>query len=304
MEEEMKEEGQQTAELAETAKVSEREGNSLVLQSEPQETAVFPSYQKVLRARSKDRPGIRTYIGGLFTDFVELHGDRLYRDDPSLIGGIGLFHGTPVTVIGQVKGKTTTEQIACNFGMTSPEGYRKARRLMEQAEKFHRPVITLIDTPGAYPGKEAEENGQSAAIAESIAYMSRMSVPSIAVITGEGSSGGALALALADRVYMLEDAVYAILSPEGFASILWKDAGRAPEASEVMKLTARELLERGLIDGIVPEYAGYETDPAPLIRRLDEALTASLRELTRMNPKALVRARYQRYRRIDGLYGR
>ena len=249
-------------------------------------------YEKVLAARSSERPNTMEYIEALFTDFYELHGDRLFRDDPSIVGGIARFHGQPVTVIGHRKGRNTEENIRYNFGMTSPEGYRKAVRLMEQAEKFHRPVITLIDTPGAYPGIEAESNGQSNAIAESISYMSRLTVPSIAVMIGEGSSGGALALAVADRVWMLENAVYSILSPEGFASILWKDAKFAPEASRVMKITAQELLEYGLIDGILPEGRR-------VYQALDRMLRTELASLGKLGPDALREERYRKYRKID-----
>ena len=250
------------------------------------------SYEKVLLARSKDRPGIYDYIRTLFDGFIEFHGDRFYRDDPSIVGGIAMFHDIPVTVIGHHKGKTTEEQIAYNFGMTSPEGYRKAKRLMVQAEKFNRPVITFIDTPGAYPGMEAESNGQSNAIAENLAFMSAMQTPSIAIITGEGSSGGALALAVSDRVWMLENAVYSILSPEGFASILYKDAKRASEASDAMKLTAQDLKQFGLIDAIVPEGK-------KMFLALDSMLLRELNRLMKMNKTALVETRYQKFREID-----
>lgn len=250
------------------------------------------SYEKVQMARSKERPGIMDYIHTLFDGFIEFHGDRLYRDDPSIVGGIALFHDIPVTIIGQRKGKTTEEQVAYNFGMTSPEGYRKARRLMEQAEKFGRPVITFIDTPGAYPGMEAESNGQSNAIAENLAYMSAMRTPSIAIVTGEGSSGGALALAVSDRVWMLENAVYSILSPEGFASILYKDAKRAAEASDAMKLTAQDLKRFGLIDGIIPEGK-------KMFLAIDNMLTRELEKLRKMNKSTLVETRYKKFREID-----
>lgn len=253
------------------------------------------SYEKVQLARDKERPGIRDYIDHLFDGFIQLHGDRLYRDDPSIIGGIALFHDIPVTVIGHRKGKNTQEQIKYNFGMTSPEGYRKARRLMEQAEKFHRPVITFIDTPGAYPGMEAENNGQANAIAENLAYMSRMTTPSIAIITGEGSSGGALAIGVADRVWMLENAVYSILSPEGFASILWKDARRAAEASDLMKLTAQDLKACGLIDEIIPE--GDD-----LFANIADLLEQELEPLMKTNPQTLAAGRYQKFRHLDGVF--
>lgn len=257
------------------------------------ETKQLTPYERVCLARKPDRYGIMDIISALFDDFIEMHGDRLYRDDPAIIGGIATFAGRPVTVIGHKKGKNTEENIACNFGMASPEGYRKAIRLMNQAEKFNRPIITFIDTPGAYPGLEAESNGQSNAIAESIAYMSRLKVPTIAVITGEGSSGGALAIACSDTVWMFENAVYSILSPEGFATIMWKDAKRASEAAEIMKLTAKELKECGLVDGIIPE--GKKCMPA-----LQKMLTAELNRLTKLSSNALVSGRYDKYRKMDG----
>lgn len=250
-------------------------------------------YERVKIARSNERPSIMDYIHTLFDEFTELKGDRLFRDDPSIVGGVAFFHGMPVTVIGHHKGKTTEENIAYNFGMASPEGYRKACRLMRQAEKFNRPVITLIDTPGAYPGVDAENNGQSNAIAESIAMMSSLKVPTFAIVTGEGSSGGALAIAMADRVWMLENSVYTILSPEGFASILWKDASRADEACEVMKITAQELKAYGLIDEVVPEGAR-------MFFTLDEMLQSELKKLKKMKTTAMVAARYDKFRKITG----
>ena len=253
------------------------------------------AYERVLAARQADRPGIRDFIRHLFEGFMELHGDRLYRDDPSILGGIGFFHRIPVTVIGTAKGRNTEENIRCNFGMGSPEGYRKVIRLMEQAEKFSRPVITFIDTPGAYPGLEAEMNGISGAIAECLACFARIRVPTIAFFTGEGGSGGALALGAADKVYMLENAVYSILSPEGFASILWKDARLAPKAAELMRLTAAELKEDGLVDGIIPEGEG-------LYANLERVLETELSRLAGMKTEALLKQRQRKYRRIDGLW--
>lgn len=248
-------------------------------------------YDRVKIARSKDRAVITDYIEHLFTDFVELKGDRLSGEDSSILGGIALFHGMPVTIIGHRKGKNTEDNIKYNFGMGSPEGYRKALRLMKQAEKFHRPVITFVDTPGAYPGIDAENHGQSIALAQSIATMSSLKTPIIAIVTGEGSSGGALALATADQVWMLENAIYSILSPEGFASILWKDSQRAKEASEVMRLTARDLLEFGIIDEIVEE--GKE-----LYSGLDQLLMKSLKELKKPDIKELLLKRYTKFRKI------
>lgn len=252
-------------------------------------------YERVLIARSRERFSITDYIEALFDDFIELCGDRLAGEDSSILGGIAMFHDIPVTVIGHRKGKTTEENVKCNFGMSSPEGYRKALRLMEQAEKFHRPVITFIDTPGAYPGMEAEMHGQANAIAVNIARMSALKTPIISIVTGEGSSGGALAIGIADSIWMLENAVYSILSPEGFASILWKDAKRAQEACDIMKLTAEDLLEFGIIEGIIPEGRNQ-------IRSLDRMLVKELNRLMAMRESALVANRYKKYRNIDGVY--
>ena len=253
--------------------------------------------ERVALARHPQRPNITDYIDGLFTDFFEQRGDRACREDPAILGGVALFHGRPVTVIGTRKGKTLEENLRCNFGMPGPEGYRKALRLMKQAEKFRRPIFTFIDTAGAYPGLEAEEHGQGEAIARNLFEMSRLTVPVIAVVTGEGNSGGALALAVADRVLMLENAVYAILSPEGFASILWKDAQRSGEAAELMKLTAPELKKLGVIDGIIPEpEGGAQAAPAQMMRNLDRALTHYLAALTKESAAALVRQRYEKFR--------
>ena len=257
--------------------------------------------ERVALARHPQRPNITDYISGLFTDFFEQRGDRACREDPAILGGIALFHGQPVTVIGTRKGKTLEENLRCNFGMPGPEGYRKALRLMKQAEKFRRPIFTLIDTSGAYPGLDAEEHGQGEAIARNLFEMSRLTVPVIAVITGEGNSGGALALAVADRVLMLENAVYAILSPEGFASILWKDAQRSGEAAELMKLTAPDLKALGIIDGIIPEPSGgTQADPARMIQNLDRALTHHLTALSKESGAALVRQRYEKFRAMGG----
>ena len=257
---------------------------------------------EVYLARHPARPSITDYIENLFTDFFEQRGDRLCKEDGSILGGVALFHGMPVTVMGHRKGRTLPENLACNFGMPGPEGYRKALRLMKQAEKFGRPIITFIDTPGAYPGKEAEERGQAEAIARNLAEMSSLSVPVICVVTGEGSSGGALALGVGDAVLMLQHAVYAVLSPEGFASILWKDSSRWQEAAGQMKLTAPDLLELGLIDGIVPEPAGgAHTDPAAVYRALDKELYARLHALCGRRPASLTPARFQKLRAMGNL---
>lgn len=255
--------------------------------------------ERVAIARHPQRPNITDYIGALFTDFFEQKGDRLCGEDGAILGGVALYHGRPVTVIGTRKGKTLEENLKCNFGMPNPEGYRKALRLMRQAEKFRRPVLTFIDTSGAYPGLEAEERGQGEAIARNLMEMSRLTVPVIAVITGEGNSGGALALGVADRVLMLENAVYAILSPEGFASILWKDASRHEEACELMKLTAPDLLSLGVIDDIIPEpEGGAHLAPVIALRQVDRALSRHLAELDKESGKSLAAARYQKFRKM------
>ncbi|MGI6498179.1 MAG: acetyl-CoA carboxylase carboxyltransferase subunit alpha [Oscillospiraceae bacterium] len=248
-------------------------------------------------ARHPGRPGIADYLDALFSDFFEQRGDRCNGEDPSILGGIARFHGRPVTVIGHRKGKNLQENLAYRFGMPNPEGYRKAIRLMEQAEKFRRPVITMIDTPGAYPGKEAEEHGQGDAIARCISCMSCLTVPTIALVTGEGGSGGAIALGVANRVMMLEHAVYAVLSPEGFASILWKDAGRSGEACALMKLTAQDLLAGGIIQEILPEPGGgAHTDWNTMFQTVDNALVRALRELNHLDSRAMVRQRRSIFR--------
>ena len=258
---------------------------------------VLTAAQRVAIARHPGRPGVAEIIDALFTDFFEQRGDRSSTDDPSIMGGIARFHGRPVTVLGNRKGADIEERVACNFGMASPEGYRKAQRIMLAAQKFGRPILTFVDTSGAYPGLEAEEHGQGEAIARSIELMSSLTVPVISVICGEGGSGGALALAVGNRVIMLENAVYSVLSPEGFASILWKDSSRADEACEVMKLTADDLLELGVIDGIIPEPAGgAHENSAALFQVLDTQLTRELEALSKMSPTALVNDRYRKFR--------
>ena len=256
---------------------------------------------RVYVARHAGRPGTADFIAALITDFFECKGDRLCREDPSILGGVGFFHGLPVTVIGHRKGKDLNENMACNFGMPSPEGYRKAQRLMRQAEKFRRPILTFVDTPGAYPGLEAEAHGQGEAIASSLALMSALTVPVISVVIGEGGSGGALALAVANRVLMLENAVYSVLSPEGFASILWKDSSRAQEAAEVMKLTARDLLDLGVADQIIPEpLGGAHQDPQAVFQAVDRALLENLQPLLTLRDPAA--HRYQKFREMGLRY--
>ncbi|WP_105197238.1 acetyl-CoA carboxylase carboxyl transferase subunit alpha [Lactococcus lactis] len=240
-------------------------------------------------ARAADRISARDIIDKVFTDFFELHGDRQLTDDEAIVGGIPRFNNQAVTVIGIQKGRNLAENLATNFGQPSPNGYRKALRLMKQAEKFGRPVITFINTAGAYPGIEAEERGQGEAIARNLLEMSDLKVPIIAFITGEGGSGGALALALANKVYILENAVYSVLSPEGFATILWKDGSRRDEAAELMKITAPHLLEMGLVDAIISEEN--------LIENLKRQLTESLGDLSLLTETELVEQRYERFRK-------
>ncbi len=259
----------------------------------------LPAEDRVYLARHPRRPKIDDYIAEIFTDFFEQRGDRQCREDASILGGVALFHGQPVTVIGHRKGHNMQESMKYNFGMPGPEGYRKALRLMEQAQKFGRPIITFIDTPGAYPGKEAEERGQGEAIARNLAEMSKLDVPVIAVVTGEGSSGGALALGVANRVLMLENAIYSVLSPEGFASILWRDAARSQEACRVMKLTAQDLKEGGVIEQVITEPdGGAQADPGALFAQVDKALQKNLKELCSMSAAQLREQRYEKFRRI------
>ena len=257
------------------------------------------AWERVLKSREKERPVGKDYIDRLFTDFVELHGDRYYKDDPAVVGGIAYFHGKAVTVIAQCKGKTTKENLERNFAMPSPEGYRKALRLMKQAEKFQRPVICFVDTPGAFCGMEAEERGQGEAIARNLYEMSALKVPVLSIVIGEGGSGGALALAVADEVWMMENAVYSVLSPEGFASILWKDSKRASEAAGVMRLTAADLKELKVIEEIICEPEVYREDTmVPVLCELEEKMEHFLEQYGSLSEKQLTDRRYDRFRRM------
>ena len=264
-----------------------------------QEEASVDAWERVQLSRKKDRPVGSDYIQRMFTDFIEFHGDRYYADDKAIIGGIARFHGRPVTVIAQAKGTNTRENIERNFGMPSPDGYRKALRLMKQAEKFHRPVICFVDTPGAFCGLEAEERGQGEAIARNIYEMSGLKVPVLSIIIGEGGSGGALAMATADEVWMLENSIYSILSPEGFASILWKDSSRAKEAAKVMRLTAEDLYQQGIVEKVFWEPEEYT------VRNIHQVITPLERELEEflnryevMSREELTERRYQRFRQL------
>ena len=257
------------------------------------------AWQRVELSRRKDRPVGSDYIDALFTDFVEFHGDRYFADDKAIIGGVARFHGMPVTVIAQAKGRNTKENIERNFGMPKPEGYRKALRLMKQAEKFARPVICLVDTPGAFCGLEAEERGQGEAIARNIYEMSGLKVPVVSIIIGEGGSGGALAMATADEVWMLENSIYSILSPEGFASILWKDSSKAKEAAEVMKLTAENLKAQGIVERVFAEPETYTVQNMDsVIMQINEAIEEFLMRYGIMSEQELIRHRYERFRNM------
>jgi acetyl-CoA carboxylase carboxyl transferase subunit alpha len=259
-------------------------------------------WQKTLVARHPNRPYTLEFINALFTEFTELHGDRRYGEDPALVAGLALYKDRPVAVIGHQKGRDTKQKIYRNFGMPKPEGYRKALRVMELAAKFSRPIITFVDTPGAYPGLDAEERGQAEAIAHNLMRMAPLPVPIIVNVTGEGGSGGALAVAVGDRVNMLEHAVYSVISPEGCASILWRDASRAEEAAIAMKITAGDLKGFGIVDEIVPEPAGgAHADPEALFRSLDAVLDAQLHGLSALPREQLVEARYRKFRDMGRL---
>lgn len=260
---------------------------------------VAEAWDRVQISRMKDRPVGSDYIHSLFTDFMEFHGDRYYRDDRAIIGGIAYFHGMPVTVIAQEKGTNTKENIEHNFGMPSPDGYRKALRLMKQAEKFGRPVICFVDTPGAFCGLEAEERGQGEAIARNLFEMSGLTVPVLSIVIGEGGSGGALAMAVADEVWMLENSIYSILSPEGFASILWKDSSKAKEAAEVMKLTAGDLYELGMVEHVFLEPSHYTVQNLKEVtREMDEKIREFIGQYGALTAEEISERRYQRFRQM------
>jgi acetyl-CoA carboxylase carboxyl transferase subunit alpha len=264
--------------------------------------AALTPWQKTLVARHPNRPYTLDYVAALFTEFTELHGDRFFGEDPALIAGFALYKERPVAVIGHQKGRDTKQKIFRNFGMPKPEGYRKALRVMRLAAKFSRPVISFVDTPGAYPGLDAEERGQAEAIAHNLREMARLPTPVVVNVTGEGGSGGALAIAVGDRVNMLEHSVYSVITPEGCASILWRDPGRAEEAATAMKITASDLKGFGLIDEIVTEPpGGAHIDPEAQFAALDRVLEAQLRELSALPMDALLEGRYQKFRRMGHL---
>ena len=262
------------------------------------------AWQRLLLARHPQRPYTDDYIRLLFENFSEIHGDRNFADDPALITGMAKFHGQPVMIVGSQKGRDTKQRLARNFGQAKPEGYRKALRAMHLAAKFGRPVIVFVDTPGAYPGVDAEERGQAEAIAHNLREMSRLPVPIVITITGEGGSGGALAIAVGDRVYMLENSVYSVISPEGCASIMWRDSTKAEIAAEALKITAPDLLDMKLIDEIVPEPdGGAHNDPEATAKMLDPFLTRALDELSQLTPRQIVDQRYEKFRRMGQFFG-
>jgi acetyl-CoA carboxylase carboxyl transferase subunit alpha len=262
-----------------------------------------PSWERVQLARHPKRPHALDYIQRVFTGFQELHGDRTFSDDHAIVAGMVRFDGRPLMLVAQQKGRDTKQKVFRNWGMPRPEGYRKAMRLMELAAKFSRPIVTLLDTPGAYPGKDAEERGQAEAIAQSLREMSRLGVPVIVVVIGEGGSGGALAMGVGNRIYMLENAVYSVISPESCAAIIYRDSGKAPEAAAALKMTAPDLLDLGLIDGIVPEPGGgAHADPDQAAEALAHTLRQSLAELAGMSPDQLIGERYEKFRRMGSFF--
>ena len=251
------------------------------------------AYEKVLLARAKDRPTGLSYIENIFEDFIELHGDRRFADDPAIVGGIATLKGQPVTVIAIDKGKDMRERVKRNFGSPNPEGYRKALRLMRQAEKFHRPVVCFVDTAGAFCGMGAEERGQGQAIAENLLEMSGLKTPIVSILVGEGGSGGALALAVADQVWILENAVYSVISPEGCASILWKDSKKVKDAADCLRLTAQDMADLGVVEQVFPE----DKDFAETYRQIQEELERLMQELQALPVEELLEKRYQRLRK-------
>ena len=260
-------------------------------------------WQRVQNARHPKRPHTLDYVQRILTDFQEIHGDRLFGDDPAIVCGMGRLDGAPVLLVGEQKGRDTKQKLYRNFGMPKPEGYRKALRAMQFAAKFSRPIITFLDTPGAYPGIDAEERGQAEAIARNLREMARLHVPLIAVCIGEGGSGGALALGVANRVFMLENAVYSVITPESCASIIYRDASKAEQAAAALKLSAPDMLQLGLIDGIIPEPpGGAHENYDEAARLLKEQLVCSLRELSLLTPNEAVQGRYNKFRRMGNFF--
>ena len=265
--------------------------------------AAATAWDKVKIARDAKRPHIWDFINNVCSDFEELHGDRLVNDDSAMVAGFGTIGSEKVLVLGHHKGATVEENMAANFGMVNPDGYRKAMRLAKLAERFHNPTVTFVDTPGAYPGKEAEERGQAEAIAKSLEFFSGLKTPIVVVITGEGGSGGALAIAVGDKILMMENAVYSVISPEGCAGILWRDGTKAPEAAEALKITAPDLLKLGAIDEVVPEPAGgAHKNQKTACANVKKAVLAAIKELKKLTPEELVEARYAKIRSYGNFY--
>jgi len=272
-------------------------------ETKPQESPKNAAWERVQLARHAKRPHTLDYIERLITEFHEIHGDRVYADDPAVVCGMGFFEGRAVMVVGEQKGRDTKQKLHRNFGMPKPEGYRKAIRVMQIAAKFQRPVITFLDTPGAYPGIDAEERGQAEAIARNLREMSRLAVPVISVVIGEGGSGGALALGVANQVFMMENAVYSVISPESCAAIVWRDSAKAELAAAALRLTAEDLLNFGLIDGIIPEPAGgAQENPDGAADLMRVRLRNALAELERLSEHELVQQRYMKFRRMGNFF--
>ena len=280
----------------------QRQRQQLLRELDEVRKKVFSSltpWQKALVARHARRPYTLDYIGYFIEDFIELHGDRKYADDPAIVAGMGIFRGRPVAIIGHQKGRDTKEKIFRNFGMPRPEGYREALRIMRHAEKFGRPILTFIDTPGAYPGIGAEERGQAEAIAHNLREMAKLRVPIVVTITGEGGSGGALAIGVGDRVNMLQHAIYSVISPEGCAAILWKDSSKSREAARAMRITAQDLEKFDIVDEIIPEVTGgAHVDPESQAAMVSDVIERDLIALESLNPEILVTGRYERFRRL------
>lgn len=269
----------------------------------PLEESQNVAWQRVLLARHPKRPHTLDYVERLFTDFHEIHGDRSFADDPAIVCGMAVFEGRPVMLVGEQKGRDTKQKLHRNFGMPKPEGYRKAIRVMQIAAKFERPIITFLDTPGAYPGIDAEERGQAEAIARNLREMARLRTPVIALVIGEGGSGGALALGVGNQVFMMENSVYSVISPESCAAIIWRDSAKAELAASALRLTAEDLLSFGLIDGIIPEPAGgAQEDPDTASELIRVSLRKALEELGRLSQNDLVQQRYMKYRRMGNFF--
>jgi len=269
----------------------------------PEPIETNPSWERVQIARHPKRPHLLDYVQRIFTEFHELHGDRSFADDPAIVCGMAMFEGVPVMIVGQQKGRDTKQKLRRNFGMPKPEGYRKAMRLMRLADKFSRPILTFLDTPGAYPGIDAEERGQAEAIAVNLREMTRLGVPIVTTVIGEGGSGGALGLGIANRIYMLENAYYSVITPESCAAIIYRDSGKAPQAAQALRMTACDLKELGLIDDIVPEPpGGAHLDPDRAAELLKITLRKGLADLVSMTPRQLSDDRYDKFRRMGNFF--